>query len=307
MKVVFINHGIYLSKGIHILFPLVIVLGFAFTFSGNTKEEIKSSNKANLTSKIHYLYSPIRDTMYLMGDVYISISLSEQIATVYHRTDSSVNFPISSGSAGIDDGMHTPTGLFTVQSKSPKAISKQFNDAELFSWVGFNGNIGFHGLSGNGYYRHLGKRPSSHGCIRIARHDGTSLYNKVQRGTPVIVYEKEPAIAFKFAESSEYEPGNDILLQRKDKTANIMFNNRIEALYNGEYFTQVESRIFLDGVSVFKNRGFRIGEAKKIPIKQNPIFISSHFSSIRADATNKPINKSFAAVKSTISDSIINN
>lgn len=285
----------------------MIVLGFAFTFSGNTKEGTKSSNKANLTSKFHYLYSPIRDTLFLMGDEYISISLSKQTATVYSRTDSSIAFPISSGSAGVDDGVHTPTGLFTVQSKSPKAISKQFNDAELFSWVGFNGNIGFHGLSGSGYYRHLGIRPSSHGCVRISRNDGEKLYKKVKRGTPVIVYDKEPAIVLKFAEFSNYEPGNDILLQKKDKSTNIMFNNRIDALYNGEYFTRVDSRIFLDGVSVFKNRGFRIGEAAKIPSKQNPIFISSHFSTIISDATKLHINKCFAIVKSTRSDSTNNN
>ena len=281
----------------------MIVLGFAFTFSGNTKEETKSPNKANLTSQFHYLYSPIRDTMYLMGDVYVSISLDKQLATVHHRSDSSVSYPISSGTAGVDDGMHTPTGLFTVQSKSPKAISKQFNDAELFNWVGFNGNIGFHGLSGNGYYRHLGKRPSSHGCIRIARHDAGNLYKRVKRGTPVVVYDKEPAIAFRFAELSEYQPGNDILLQKKDKSTNIMFNNRINALYEGEYFTYIESRIFLDGVSVFKNRGFRIGDATKIPSKQNPIYISSHHSPILSDATHNHLNNNLSLLRNTQLDS----
>ncbi len=266
-----------------------MVAGFVFCFTGITGQTVELSKCNKLSSDLHYFYSPIKDTLHLLGDVYISISLNDQIATVIRRNDTTVSFPISSGNANISKGINTPTGLYTVQSKSTKALSKQFDNAELLNWVGFNGNIGFHGLSGSGYYNHLGKRPSSHGCVRISREDGERLFKKVKLGTPVLVFQEEPAIVMQFDSLHSFNPRIDYLLQKKDKSTELMFNYRISSLYEGEFFKNIESKLFLDGKSVIKNRGFRIGDAKKIASKQNPILVSSHIKPTLRDATRSNI------------------
>ena len=244
--------------------PLALAVFFSsFVFFCDSNAHKGMNNKE--IGDIVYLYSQPKDTVHLLGDSYILISLKKQNATVVRRDSSEPKvFPVSTGHAGISQGMSTPPGLYTVQSKLEKAISKQFNDAELLSWVGFNGNIGFHGLSGSGYYSHLGVRPSSHGCVRISREDGKKLYKMVKVGTPVLVFNSEPALTFSFSNISSFEAGTDVILEKKTSETDLLVKSRIEALYEGEYYKLSNSKLFMDGVSIIRNRGFAVGQADKI-------------------------------------------
>lgn len=260
----------YLNYRYAIFFPLAVVAIFAAFVAGYSETSPGGKKKTHKVGEVYYYYSPIKDTFYLLGDEYIMISLKEQKATVITRGDSTFTYPISSGNSAILKGLSTPAGLYTVQSKNRKAISKQFNNAELLSWVGFNGNIGFHGLSGSGYYWNLGRRPSSHGCVRISREDGAKLFNKVRLGTPVLVYKDSAAVVLKFSDMDNYTPGIDFIIEHNDKATGKMIQNRINSLYSGEYYTYASSKIFLDGKSIIRNRGIRTGEAEKISPIQMP-------------------------------------
>ena len=155
------------------ILPVVLILVFALSlFSENNVSGVEyliSRETAN--TGYYFSYIPTKDTVYLLGDNYIEIVLKKQRAILNRKNDSAIIYKISSGNDKIPKGQETPDGLYTVQSKSPMAISKQFKNAELYHWIGYNGNVGFHGLKGNGYYNTLGIRPSSHGCVRIARED----------------------------------------------------------------------------------------------------------------------------------------
>lgn len=215
-----------------------------------------------------YQFLPNYDTIYVLSESYIEIKLMEQRAIIRKKDGDSLVFPISTGTAAISKGMETPEGIYTVQSKYRQAISKQFNNAKLFNWVGFNGNIGFHGLEGTSYERQLGLRPSSHGCVRIANKDGEILFNEVKIGTPVIVYKDKPARIFAFAEKSQFKPNQDYYLG-SNKRDFVYMRNRLKNLYNGNIKLNIHSKVFLDGETPLSRGGFEVGSEAKLPLRQD--------------------------------------
>lgn len=231
-----------------------------------------------------FQYLSRRDTIFIKSDSYISISLKEQITRLYRMNDSTLTFHISSGTDLLDKGMKTTTGIFTVQSKLRLGISKQFNNAELINWIGFNGNIGFHGLSTSGYYNHLGKRPSSHGCVRISREDGDSLYKYVKLGTPVIVYDDEPARILSFLNHTDkYFNYIDIY---DNTNLNKLLKNRINNLYSGLANKDFYDKLILDNNIILKKLKIPIGDATKIASKQKFIGLTKNFEIANSDKTN---------------------
>ena len=218
------------------IFVVILIAGGLTLISAgenSSKRRVLSTQLLNMMPDGAYQYAflPRKDTVFISGDEYISICLKTQTATLNRRNDSNLVFPISSGNENIEKGIKTTPGIFTVQSKIRLGISKQFNDAELINWIGFNGNIGFHALKGNGYYYTLGKRPSSHGCVRISREDSDTLYQYVKVGTPVIVYEETPARILAFLNDIYKHTQFKILSDNINLKTDI--SSRLENLYSG--------------------------------------------------------------------------
>ncbi len=244
-----------------------------------------------------YQFLPILDTIYILSSSFIEIRLTEQKVILRRRDSSDLVFPISTGSSSIHKGMETPEGIYTVQSKYPQAISKQFNNAKLFNWIGFNGNIGFHGLESISYERLLGIRPSSHGCVRISNKDGEILYNQVKIGTPVIAYKDEPARILVFSDMSKFRPNQDLFLSNCRQISSYM-KTRLKNLYSGNAHLNIHRKVFLDGENPLARWGFGIGNANKIPTRQNiPNFYSSRNIKISDKLQN---NKYFLPADSSI-------
>ncbi|MGE5479830.1 MAG: L,D-transpeptidase [Chloroflexota bacterium] len=214
-------------------------------------------------------FMPVLDTIYVLGDTYIEISLKEQRARLYKRDGFYKEYKISTGNAGVKEGIATRTGIFTVQSKSTLAISKLFDDAKMFHWVGFDGNIGFHGLEGRGYYWSLGVRPSSHGCVRIGREDAKDLYSRVKIGAPVMVYSEKPARVFKFAKRSEIDMSRAEFIESRNKLNEQLLNLRLDGLYKGYYYKVAKKVLVMDGATKLKPGGFAVGSAGRIAPAQD--------------------------------------
>ncbi len=187
--------------------------------------------QANSLSEINYTFHPfagynfkqLRDTVYTDKDHFIEVDLSTQQATLYSRDGSEFHFPISSGTKRVEKGMETNTGLFAIQWKAKKQYSVQFDSTVMLNWMGFNNGIGFHALLGKSYYKYLGKKNVSHGCVRLSREDAQLVYEKVERGTPVLIHKGNNAV--KIAFTSEGESYNQYsysetykLLRRKTAT-----------------------------------------------------------------------------------------
>jgi len=206
-------------------------------------------------------FSTLRDTLYTFSQYFIEVNLATQKAYLYSRNEPVKEFGISSGTAKLFEGVDTNEGLFVVQSKLPKWHSVQFDSTLMLNWIGFNHGIGFHALEGSGYYRYLGKKKSSHGCIRVSREDAKDLYQKITLDTPVLVHNGNNAIFIGFADSTE------LLTEYSYSNLFKLLPGRYSKLYEGRYFAEPFARLKIDRSNV-KHSGLPIGDSKRIPAKQ---------------------------------------
>ncbi len=254
---------------IFILAFVIIISGLCVSGRDYSGPDYLRFHKDFLEDKKDILeFIPLRDTVYILSDKYISISLNEQKAVLHYRGDSVFTYKISSGTSRISKGVDTREGIYTVQLMARAAESRQFNNCKLLWWIGFNLNIGFHGLTTNSYYRHLGVKPTSHGCVRISREDGEDLYQRVSRGTPVLVYDSIPARIFAFADKSDFRHNKDIFLMKDSRQQHKLLEQRLTNLYNGEHFLKNKCRIFLHQDTILRPGGYPVGDGLQIPFRQ---------------------------------------
>ena len=136
---------------------------------------------------------PRRPDKVNIGSVVVELSTQRTFVFTPSRRLVAI-IPVSTGKNNT-----TPVGSFRVFSKSAQAFYSA-DPRERMRWMvrftkGREGdNIGFHGIP----YRvtaagefHLptpiGKRPSSHGCIRMRVHDAKWLFDNIDESTPVRV------------------------------------------------------------------------------------------------------------------------
>lgn len=269
--------------------------------SGSVGKSVYKPDWPSNKNTVNYEFLPYLDTVYLLSDEYIEISLKQQLARLYFRNGDTLEFKISSGNPFIKKGISTPEGIFTVQSKYREAVSKQFNNAKLFNWIGFNGNIGFHGLEGRGYYNHLGQRPSSHGCVRISTEDGEQIFKSVKVGTPVIVHNGSPARVFRFAYLKEMKANYDMILMN-DRNLLRLMKKRLKNLYSGEAYRLNRGKIFMDGRSVLRFGGIDVGLFELIPSRQKNHVDNPELLAFRKDNANLTFNYYDISVKDSSSN-----
>ena len=255
---------------IPILIPIIFTINIlVFSFIDIPKKNIKT--------KLDYEYSlgKVKDTLFTLTNNFIEVNLKTQRAILHQKNDSDLVFLISTGNPNISEGIETPQGIFTVQNKNPLATSKQFNDAKLFNWIGVSGNVGFHGLEGKKYYATLGKRASSHGCIRISIEDGKILYDKVKPGTPVIVHNAEPARVISFIDSNVVYNYKYQFIDQSLKPFRKFINQRLENLYKGNSFIENHEKFVFNGKYILKGWKFDEGDFKRVPNKQKEPILGS--------------------------------
>ncbi len=244
---------------------------------------------------------PVYDTVYVVGDVYLEVSLLEQKLWLHRRNAPVVEIPISSGTENIPDGMETPTGIFTIQTKAQLAISRQFDSARMYWWLGFSGNFGIHALDGYGYYRYLGKKPSSHGCIRVSREDGEQLYAAVPLGTPIIIYKLPPARILAFADST-FDTTRARPLTERSPELEMYLEERLCRLYAGEFLLAGFVPLYLDGTTVLHRSGFNTGDFHQIPLHQRLPWDAPklHLPSLSHPSTRFPASQPFIVLEDTV-------
>ncbi len=206
-------------------------------------------------------YTNLKFSVFTQKNNYLEINLATQKGYLHSRNGEVKVFGISSGTDKLEDGVKTKEGLFVIQAKLPKWYSRQFDSTLMLNWMGFNFGIGFHALATSGYYVYLGKKKSSHGCIRISRKTAKELYSSVEPGTPVLVHSGKSIIQVKFADSAEVylKPGFGELTHLVRKI--------YQRLYSGRYFLYDEPK-FLIGKDNVYHQGLPIGAPSKILSRQ---------------------------------------
>ncbi|MDH7515749.1 MAG: L,D-transpeptidase [Bacteroidota bacterium] len=202
------------------------------------------------------------DTVYTPASAIIEVRLDSQYLLVHRRTGAQTRYPISSGTPALRRGMETRQGIFLVQNKFDWLISTQFNNTKVFNWLGFNWGIGFHSLAGRGYYRSLGKAPSSHGCVRLAEEHARALYAEIERGTPVFVHKGSPARIVAFADDTTVTETPMTPVE-----ASAVFAQRLADVYDGTRLFRRHVDIPLTR-TVIGHNGLPIGDGKSLPPRQ---------------------------------------
>jgi len=210
---------------------------------------------------VNYDFRNLRDTLYTMEDNIIEVNLSTQQVKLISRDGSIKEFPVSSGTKRIEKGMDTREGLFVLHWKSKKLHSEQFDSTLMLNWMGFNGGIGFHALLGTRYYKYLGERNVSHGCVRMSREDAKEMYGIVEKGTPVFVHSGNSAIKIAFGQEGTVYKYYDY------KTLHKLISARFDVIYSGNYFISAQPKLLIDEENV-SHSGLPIGDSENIPVKQ---------------------------------------
>jgi len=240
-----------------------LFLLFLLFNASNYKEVPNYDSLANHTINPVLLidFKNIRDTVYTLKDHIIEINLTTHKGIVRYRNGETRVFSLSGGTKNISEGIETREGLFTLHWKSKKLYSTQFDSTLMLYWMSFNGGIGMHALSTNGYYRHLGIKNVSHGCVRVSREDAKEIFQILERGTSILVHNGKSAVTVAFDDNEEdnkYYSFNEL---RK------LLPKRYRAIYNGRYFIDNKEKIIIDENNVNAS-GLPIGNVENIPAKQ---------------------------------------
>lgn len=264
----------------------IYLLLILFTAEGVEAQDKKNYMQIISDTSAAMDFSYLRDTVFTVKPYFIEIDLAKQEGYLHSRSGEVKVFGISSGTNKLKDGVNTNEGLYVIQAKLPRWFSRQFDSTLMLNWLGFNFGIGFHALATSGYYNYLGKKKSSHGCVRISRPIAKQLYSIIDTGTPVLVHSGSSAVSVGFADSSiNYKQYSYHEVIRLMKT---MYRQ----LYSGRHFLNKTPVIIIDKFNV-EHPGLPIGDSRKILkrqiIKSAYLFVSSVIPNYKyAEAVKTP-------------------
>jgi L,D-transpeptidase catalytic domain len=246
----------------HILIISFCIILLNTNFFRFIPEPVVNENPVYIVNpQVRYDFTKLRDTLYTLSNYILEVNLKTHQGKLRSKDGWVKEFPVSGGTDKVDKGIETKEGLFSIHSKSPKLYSVQFDSTVMLNWMGFNFGIGFHALEGNGYYRYLGKKNVSHGCLRISREDAIQIYKLISIGTPVLVHSGNSAICLEFGNQDEvYKYYSFSELKQ-------ILPERLKKLYNGEYLITENQKILVDDVNLFHS-GLELGDATRVPERQ---------------------------------------
>ncbi len=215
-------------------------------------------NKNNFTD-----FCYLKDTLFTLKPYYIEVNLKTQKGYLHSRRGMTKTFDISSGTDRLEDGINTKEGIFVIKAKLPQWYSRQFDSTLMLNWMGFNGGIGFHALPTSGYYHYLGKRKSSHGCIRLSRKTARDLYNLLELGTPVLIHSGGNALTVAFTEPTD----SRLFYYGSYRRVYNIVRQKLDALYGGYFFIRTKMHLIIDFNNV-GHAGLPPGSSGKILKRQ---------------------------------------
>lgn len=123
------------------------------------------------------------------GSTYVEVNLTAQ--HLHYYKDGSLVLETDFVSGNDAKGWSTPPGAFGLYYKQlDKTLRGEGYATPVDFWMPFNGGVGFHDANwrrdfGGNYY----KRGGSHGCINMPYNAAKTLYDNIEAGCPVLVYQ----------------------------------------------------------------------------------------------------------------------
>ena len=123
-----------------------------------------------------------------IGDSYIEIDLTLQHVWVYKDGNLVVDMDCVTGNSRR--GFDTPTGIYQITYKERDATLKGENYSSAVKyWMPFYYNVGLHDASWrNSFGGDIYKTSGSHGCVNLPPKIAETIFQNIEKGTPVVVY-----------------------------------------------------------------------------------------------------------------------
>lgn len=125
-----------------------------------------------------------------IGDTYIEINISKQYLWFYKDGNLITQGPVVTGNP--NRGHATVLGVYMVNYKQREATLRGPGyEAKVSYWMPFFGSIGLHDAPWRSHFgRDIYLRNGSHGCVNAPIYLARTVYENIDEGTPVIVYEE---------------------------------------------------------------------------------------------------------------------
>jgi len=139
-----------------------------------------------------YMYTARDRSTNDIGSTYVEICIKQQTMWCYKDGELVVETPVVTGNPS--KGNATPSGgVWAIDAKQQKAIlvGEGYRQPVDY-WMPFNGNIGIHDLQSRYWFGStIYLTNGSHGCVNTPLEAVRQIYETVDVGTPVVVYEGE--------------------------------------------------------------------------------------------------------------------
>lgn len=124
-----------------------------------------------------------------IGDTYVEVNLTAQHLFFYKKGKLILETDFVSGNLAKNYG--TPSGTYPIQYKERDAtLTGENYSTPVKYWMPFNGDIGFHDASWRKEFgKDIYKTNGSHGCINMPPNAAKVMFENIQRGVAVVVYE----------------------------------------------------------------------------------------------------------------------
>lgn len=151
-------------------------------------------NNGTIIHNLHFLSKDAGENEkgQINGGSYVEIDLSRQVLWLYEKGEVTLITYIVSGMMNTD--RQTPSGIYSLKYKqSPAVLVGADYQTPVSYWMPFNGGIGFHdatwqpSFGGDVCYYN-----GSHGCINLPLDMAKEIYDRIDKGYPVICYYSNP-------------------------------------------------------------------------------------------------------------------
>lgn len=123
------------------------------------------------------------------GDTYVEINLTAQYLFFYKDGELIVETQLVSGNPSR--GNETPVGAYAVTYKQRNATLRGADyETKVTYWMPYCGDVGMHDAPWRACFGgSIYKKSGSHGCINLPKEAAEIIYENIEAGDPVLVYE----------------------------------------------------------------------------------------------------------------------
>ena len=157
----------------------------------------QNAKTLDVDAEIEYLASAImeqrtetHEAIYTLSGTYIEIDITNQVLYYYQNGVLSFTTDVVTGNLGTGKG--TPTGVYSIRGKATNmTLTGTGYSSHVDYWMNFIGNsYGIHDADWRSSFGGtIYKTNGSHGCVNVPPEVMGTLYDMVEVGTPVVLYE----------------------------------------------------------------------------------------------------------------------